>query len=130
MTRRLVFLLLGAVLAGCGSDSSLPTTGPVGVYEAVGEGGASAEFEGTLKYNDGCVTVVASQPGGEREVVPLFPDEAEWTNNELRFRDESYRSGSRVSLGGSLGSDASAYVPSACDANLPTWIVHQDTKTL
>lgn len=128
-------LLLVAVLTSltaCTDDPALPTSGPVAVYESSGEGGAAALVEGRLTERDGCV-VVESGSGAGAVTVPVFPDEATWTDDGLAFAGRTYEEGTSVSMGGGGGgdamSDSTTYVPAAC-ADTRTFIVAGNTETL
>lgn len=129
------FLLLAVALTSltaCADHPDLPTSGPLAVYRASGEGGDAAQLEGRLTKRDGCV-VVESGSGAGAVTVPVFPDEATWTDDGLAFAGRIYEEGTSVSMdgggGGDATSDSTTYVPAAC-ADTRTFLVAGDTESL
>lgn len=100
--------------AGCAA-SGLPSSGPLAVYPRP-DAGMDALLQGTIRLDDECVTVWASDGIDGRRVVPVFPaGDATWSDGVLSWRGAQYREGDEISLGGGFTGDvAGAYVPAGC----------------
>ena len=59
-------------------------------------------------------------------MLPVFPDDAVWSDDVLQVGGVGYRLGEEVSLTGGLASgDFGDYVPSGCDDGVERWAVGQ-----
>jgi hypothetical protein len=109
------------VVAGCGSSGSGELSGDVALYRPTGTGSDMAQLEGRLLRAGGCTYVETS--GGER-VLPVFPDDAVWSDDVLQVDGAGYRLGEQVSLTGGVASgDFGDYVPSGCVEGVERWVV-------
>ena len=117
-------VLAGAVVAaGCGSSGSGELSGDIALYRPTGGGSDMALLEGWLLRADGC-TYVEDADGGR--VLPVFPDDAVWSDDVLQVGGVGYRLGEEVSLTGGLASgDFGDYLPSGGDDAVERWAVGQ-----
>ena len=110
------------LLSGC-AGPALPTSGPVAMHPRP-DAGMDALLEGTLRTDGGCVRVEF----GDDSAMPTFPvGDAEWADDTLVWRGESYSDGDPIALGGGFGGtasvpSASGYVPEPC-AGLQVFVV-------
>ena len=59
-------------------------------------------------------------------MLPVFPDDAVWSDDVLEVGWVGYRLGEEVSLTGGLAAgDFGEYVPSGCDEGVERWAVGQ-----
>ena len=117
-----VAVLAGAVVAaGCGSSARGDLSGDIALYRPTGDGGDAALLQGWLLRADGCTYVETAD--GER-VLPVFPDDAVWSDDVLQVGGVGHRLGEELSLtGGSAAPDFGDYVPSGCADDVERWAV-------
>jgi hypothetical protein len=102
-----VRIVLLSILAGSGCSLIGPPPLPKeGIVAVAGGGedhlGGRDRLTGTLRFEDGCVTVT---PSNGKPVVPVFRSgaaEVDGEPTELRWKGKTYADGSRISLDGDM----------------------------
>jgi hypothetical protein len=112
--------LLAVGLSAC-STSDAPRS-DVATYEPAGPGGDAALLMGTLSSDGGCVTLI--DDSGE-VWLPVFPENASWTDDSVSVGGRDHVIGEPVELGGGGGSriDPEWSIPDGCPDDVSIWVV-------
>lgn len=120
MSRRRAVLLLALAAVGLAGCTATADDAPFATYPRP-DAGMDALLMGTLEMRDGCLVVDT----GEGDVLPVFPEgDAQWGEEVLTWKGESFDIGAQISLGGGYsGAIANATIPAACADDVEVFAV-------